>query len=217
MTTLARRASTFRRRARATTLFLCRATFQATRTVRERSSISGKPARTILRSPENPLDPSGSRVAATSFDGSNYTVTLNVSQAHAFKLSVYALDWDTNGRDITLSVDGDPVEVNNTWRRKRSVECVPQWRMGVLDRRRPGWTTHDRHQLQRWCERRDFRHHVYSCPRTLVTCRPRRPRCNGDIFRRSPPENLGRFPLRLSGGADSSDGRCAPNLAATYA
>jgi hypothetical protein len=68
-----------------------------------------------LQDPAHPSVPSD-RNAATTFNGGDYSVTLNVSKATDFNLSVYALDWDNfNGRDITLSINGlNPVEVNNT-------------------------------------------------------------------------------------------------------
>jgi hypothetical protein len=63
----------------------------------------------------DPTNLSNPRVAATSFDSADYSVTLNVSKQSSFELSVYALDWDNfNGRDITLTVNGDAVRVNNT-------------------------------------------------------------------------------------------------------
>ena len=65
-----------------------------------------------LQDPAHPSIPSD-RNAATTYGG-DFTYTLNVSKPSDFNLSVYALDWDSFTRDITLSVNGDAVRVNNT-------------------------------------------------------------------------------------------------------
>ena len=64
------------------------------------------------RAPENPANPSGSRVAATAYDG-NFSVNLTLAHPASFDVSVYGLDWDSNTRDVTLTVNGSSVDVNN--------------------------------------------------------------------------------------------------------
>lgn len=73
---------------------------------------------TDVRAPENPLaanpltDP---RVAATAYNDGSYSVTLNLNHAESFQLGVYGLDWDNyNGRDMTITVNGDTARFNNT-------------------------------------------------------------------------------------------------------
>lgn len=65
------------------------------------------------RALKNPANPSGPRVAATAYDG-NYSVSLNVSHTASFNVSVYGLDWDSTSRDVTLTVGGSSVDLNNS-------------------------------------------------------------------------------------------------------
>jgi hypothetical protein len=73
---------------------------------------SGTSDSRALQDPAHPSNASD-RNAATTY-GSSFTFTVDVSKATDFNLSVYALDWDSSGRDVTLSVNGDAVRVNNT-------------------------------------------------------------------------------------------------------
>ena len=69
-----------------------------------------------VRALQDPGNPGGNltRKAATSFDGDNYSVTFDVTQATPIRLGVYALDWDNfNGRNITVTVNGESVNIDN--------------------------------------------------------------------------------------------------------
>lgn len=67
---------------------------------------------------QDPRNPSGGRNASTSFisnDGNTQQITLNVGTPTNFQLAIYGLDWDNfNGRDATLTVNGESVEFDNT-------------------------------------------------------------------------------------------------------
>ena len=70
-----------------------------------------------VRAPQNPGNPAGGRNAATVYDHGPYSVDLVLNQPAAFRLGVYALDWDRfgpGGRDVNILVNNESVQVSNT-------------------------------------------------------------------------------------------------------
>ncbi len=75
---------------------------------------TGDPA-TTTKDLQDPANPTGPRNAATAFNGTDWSMTLNLSHAEHFNLAVYALDYDNfNGRDITVSVGSDSARINGS-------------------------------------------------------------------------------------------------------
>ena len=70
---------------------------------------------TTTKDLQDPSDPTGLRNAATAFNGGDWSLTLNLNQSEHFQLAVYALDYDNfNGRDITISVDGQSQRIDGS-------------------------------------------------------------------------------------------------------
>src|SRR5262249_37751010 len=61
---------------------------------------------TDARAPQNPANPTGSRVAAAWFNnsGSSFTIDVNLTDGRAHDLALYFLDWKNGGRKESVQI-----------------------------------------------------------------------------------------------------------------